>query len=91
MATSITGIVTTIIVGAWKAIVKGAQATEKCGKAVYNLGKKLGPLSAPLLNIVAQTISWSAKGLAFLSKNLWILALAFAWFIYDQYKQGRKN
>ena len=80
LAISVAGIVTTIIVGARKAIVKGAQATGK-----------FGPLLGPLLNIVAQAISWDAKGLAYLSKNLWILALTFAWFIYDQYKQRRKK
>ena len=57
LATSVAGIITTIIIGTWKAIFKGAQATGKFAKAVYNLGKKLGPLLALLLNIVAQAIS----------------------------------
>ena len=52
------------IIGARKAISTGARATGKFAKALYNLGKKLGPLLAPLLNIIAQAISWGAKGLA---------------------------
>ena len=91
LAISIVGIITTIVVGARKALIKGAQATGKLAKALYNLGRKLGPLLAPLLNIIAQAITWGAKGLAWLSKNLWLLALAVAWFIYDQYKERRRE
>ena len=90
LAISVAGIITTIIVDARKALIKGAQATGKFAKAVYNLGKKLGALLAPILNVIAQALSWGAKGLAWLSKTLWLLALAVAWFIYDQYKERRK-
>ena len=91
LAISVAGIITTIIVGARKALIKGAQATGKFAKAVYNLGKKLGALLAPILNVIAQALSWGAKGLAWLSKNLWLLALVVTWFIYDQYKERRKR
>ena len=91
LAISIAGIITTIIVGARKAISQGAKATGKFAKAVYNLGKKLGAILAPILNIIAQALSWGAKGLAWLSKNQWLLALAVTWFIYDQYKERRKR
>ena len=64
LAISIAGIIATIIIGARKAIVSGAQATGKFAKALYNLGKKLGLLVAPLPNILAQAISLGAKGLA---------------------------
>ena len=57
LAISVAGIITTIIVGARKALIKGAQATDKFAKAVYNLGKKLGALSAPILNVIAQALS----------------------------------
>ena len=90
LAISIAGIITTIVVGARTAIVKGAQATSKFGKALANLGKKLLPVLGPLLNIIAQAISWGAKGLAWLASNLWVLAIAAAWFIYDYYKQRRR-
>ena len=70
LAVSIAGIITTIIIGARKAIISGAQATGKFAKALYNLGKNLGSLVAPLLNILAQAISLGAKGLAWLASNL---------------------
>ena len=91
LAISVSGIITTIIVGARKALIKGAQATGKFAKVVYKLGKKLGALLAPILNVIAQALSWGAKGLAWLANNLWLLALAVAWFIYDQYKQRRRR
>ena len=91
MAISIAGTITTIVIGTRKALKKDAQATGIFAKAVYNLGKKLGPLLAPILNIIAQAITWGTKGLARLSKNPWLLALAVTWFIYDQYKQQRKK
>ena len=91
LAISIAGIITTIVIGIGKALKKGAQATGKFAKAVYNLGKKLGPLLALILNIITQTITWGAKGLAWLSKNLWLLVLAVTWFIYNQYKQRRRK
>ena len=61
IAISVAGIITTIIIGARKAILRGAQATGKFAKALYNLGKKLGSLLAPLLYIIAQAISWGVK------------------------------
>ena len=67
MAISIAGIITTIIVSARKAILCGAQRTGKFAKALYSLGKKLGALLAPLLNILAQAISLGAKGLEWLA------------------------
>ena len=91
LAISVAGIITTIVIGPRKALIKGAQATGKFAKAVYNLGKKLGALLAPILNVIVQASTWGAKGLAFLANNLWLLALAVAWFIYDQYKQRRRK
>ena len=90
LAISVGGVITTIIVGLRKVIVQGAQATSKFAKAVANLGKKLLPVLGPLLNVIAQAISWDAKGLAWLASNLWVLAIAAAWFIYDYYKQRRR-
>ena len=71
--------------GARNAIAQGAKATSKFAKAVANLAKKLGPLLGSLLNVVAQVIYWGVKGLAWLARNLWVLAIAVALFIYDQY------
>ena len=69
LAVSIAGIITTIIASVRKGILRGAQATGKFAKALYNLSKKLGSLIAPLLNILAQVISLGAKGLTWLASN----------------------
>ena len=77
LAVSIAGIRTTITVSARKAILCGAQATGKFAKALYNLGKKLGALIAPLLNTLAQVNSLDAKRLTWLASNLWLLVVVY--------------
>ena len=91
IAITIAGIVTTVVIAGRKAVKQAANATGKLAKALVNIGKKLGPLIAPILNLMAQAISWGAKGIEFLSKNLWMLAVAFAWFAYDMYKKKKEN
>ena len=88
---TVAGIITTVVIGARKAIVKGAQAVGKFAKALANLGKKLGPILAPLFNIIAGHVSLGAKGLAWLASNLWVLAIAVAWLIYDYSKERRRK
>ena len=90
LTVAIAGIITTIIVRAGKALVKGGEATGKFSKALYNVGKKLGSFIAPLLNIIAQIISLGAKGLEWLASNLWALVIAFILYIYSQYKNSMK-
>ena len=91
---SIVGIITTIIVSARKASLRGAQATEEFAKALYNLGQKLGSLIATLLNIIAQVISLGSKGLAWLASNLWVLVVAFTLYLVGaaklEYRKWRK-
>ena len=81
IAITIAGIVTTVVIAGRRAVKSAAKATGKLAKALVNIGKKLGPLLAPLLNLMAQAISWGAKGIEFLSRNLWLIAVAFAWFL----------
>ena len=81
IAITIAGIVKTVVIAGRKTVRSAAKATGKLAKALVNIGKKLGPLLAPLLNLMAQAISWGAKGLEFLSRNLWLIAVAFAWFL----------
>ena len=93
IAITIGGIITTVVIAGRRAVKSAAKATGKLAKALVNIGKKLGPLIAPLLNLMAQEISWGAKGLEFLSRNLWMIAVAFAWFltkVYRDYKSYKK-
>ena len=80
IAITTAGIVTTVEIAGRKAVKQAARATGKLAKALVNVGKKLGHLIAPMLNLMAQAISWGAKGIEFLSKNLWLIAVAFAYF-----------
>ena len=72
VAIAITGIITTIVVRARKAIKQGSKAVSNLMKAIGNIAKKLGPLLAPILNLTAQMLTWGVKGIEFLSKNLWL-------------------
>ena len=90
IAITLAGIATTVIIAGRGAVKATAKATGRLAKALVNLGKKLGPLIAPLLNLMAQAISWGAKGIAFLAKNLWMIVIAFAWFLSKAYKSYRK-
>ena len=90
IAITLAGIATTVIIAGRGAVKATGKATGKLAKTLVNLGKKLGPLIAPLLNLMAQAISWGAKGIAFLSKNLWMIVIAFAWFLRELYKSYKK-
>ena len=90
IAITLAGIATTVIIAGRSAVKATAKATGRLAKALVNLGKKLGPLIAPLLNLMAQAISWGAKGIAFLAKNLWMIVIAFAWFLRELYKSYKK-
>ena len=81
IAISIAGIITTVIIAGRKAVKETAKGVGKVAKALFNLGKKLGPLIAPILNILATAVSWGVKGLEFLSKNLWLLVIAIVWVL----------
>ena len=90
VAISVAGIITTIIMGARSVAKKGVRATSKFAKAMANLAGKVGPVLTSVLNVIAKVLSWGAKGIAFLAKNLWILALALTYFLYNEYKRRRK-
>ncbi len=75
IAISVAGIITTAVVAGRNAVKKGAKAVGQFGKALANLAKKAGPVMAAILNVLAQALTWGAKALEFLSRNLWIVAV----------------
>ena len=85
IAITIAGIVTTVVIAGKRTLKSAGKATGKLAKALVNIGKKLGPLIAPSLNLMAQAISWGAKRLELLSRNLWLIAVAFAWLLTRVY------
>ena len=91
VAIAIAGIITTIVVRPRKVVKQGAKVMSSLAKAVTNIAKKLGPLIVLILNLVAQMLTRGAKGIEFFAKNLWLLAIALAYLVYDQYKERKKR
>ena len=90
MVAGVAGLITTIIIGARRAAVNGAQATKSFAKAVRDAIKKLGPWAVPIANLLYGILKGGAAVLGWLASNLWVLVLAFVWFAYDYYKNSRK-
>ena len=91
VAISVAGIITTVVISGRNAMKKGAKAVGQFGKAFANLAKKAGPAIATILNVLAQALSWGAKALEFLSRNLWIVALFLTYLVYDTIKGRMKS
>ena len=89
IAISIAGIITTVITTGRKVVNSTSKLVKKVAKALANVGKKLGPLIGPLLNLLSTVITWGAKGLEFLVKNLWLIAVALAYIMYDSYRNRK--
>ena len=88
-AISVAGIFTTILMAGRNSLKRGGQAVSKFGKAVANLTKKFGPVLAALGNLIAKILTLSAKGISWLSQNLWFLALAITYFVYNEYRRKK--
>ena len=86
VAISVAGIITTVVISGRNAVKKGAKAVGQFGKALANLAKKAGPAIATILNVLSQVLTWGAKALEFLSRNLWIVALFLTYLVYDTVK-----
>ena len=91
VAISVAGIVTAVVISGRNAVKKGAKAVGQFGKALANLAKKAGPAIATILNVLAQVLTWGAKALEFLSRNLWIVALFLTYLVYDTIKGQMKS
>ena len=91
VAISVAGIITAAVVAGRNAVKKVAKAVGQFGKALANLAKKAGPAIATILNVLAQVLTWGAKALEFLSRNLWIVALFLTYLVYDTVKGRMKS
>ena len=88
---SVAGILTTVIMTGRSTLKRGAQAVSKFGKAVANLAKKFGPILSAIGTLVSKVLTLGAQGILFLAQNLWILALALTYFIYNEYMSRRRK
>jgi hypothetical protein len=91
IAISIAGIITTVVVAGKKAIVGASKGLGAVGKALAGLAKSALPILVPILNLLSTILSWGAKGLAFLAKNLWIVAVLIAGAIYKYLQMKRRK
>ncbi len=91
IAISVAGVITATVMAGRNAVKKGAKAVGQFGKAIANLAKKAGPAIATILNILAQVLTWGAKALEFLSRNLWIVALFLTYLVYDTIKNRMRK
>ena len=91
IAISIAGIITTVVLAGKKTIMGASSGLEAAGKALAKFAKSALPILVPILNLLSTILSWGAKGLAFLAKNLWIVAILIAGAIYKYLQNRRKK
>ncbi len=91
VAISVAGIITAAVMTGRNTLKKVAKPVGQFGKALANIAKKAAPAIATILNILAQALTWGAKALEFLSRNLWIVALFLTYLLYDTLKDASKK
>ena len=79
--------ITTIVMGTRTVVKRGASATSKFAKSLAKLAEKAAPVIGGLLNLAAKVLTLGAKGINFLANNLWILAVAIAYALYEKRKK----
>ena len=84
VAISVAGIVTTIVMGTKNAVKRGASATSKFAKSLAKVAEKAVPVIGGLLNLAAKLLTLGAKEINLLSNNLWILAVAITYALYEK-------
>ena len=89
IAISVAGIITTIVMGMKTVVVGSAKAASKFGKFLAKLAEKAGPVLGALLNLAAGLLKLGAKGISFLTENLWILAVIIAYALWEKAKSKK--
>ena len=84
VAISAAGIITTIVIAGRGAVKAGARATKKFATGLAKVAEKVAPLLGAVLNIVGKVLTLGAKGLDWVSRNLWSLALLIAYLVYNE-------
>ncbi|CAB4025256.1 Hypothetical predicted protein [Paramuricea clavata] len=87
IAISIAGIITTVVVAGKNTLISAAKGVGEVGKALGKIAKAALPVIVPILNMLATVLKWGVKGIEFLAKNLWILAILIAGYLYNYFKK----
>ena len=83
VAISAAGIITTIAIAGRSAIKAGARGTKKFAKTLAEVGKKVAPVLGAVLSVIGSVLSLTAKGLDWVSRNLWSLALLIVYVLIN--------
>ncbi|CAB4008997.1 integrase core domain-containing [Paramuricea clavata] len=89
IAISIAEIITTVVVAGKKTLVGAAKGVGEVEKALGKIAKAALPVLIPILNMLATVLKWGAKGIEFLAKNLWILAILIAGYLYNYFTKKK--
>ena len=87
---SAAGIITTIVIAGRGAIRTGARATKKFARGLAKVTEKVAPVLGAVLNLVGNVLKLGAKGLEWVSRNLWSLALLIVFFLINKIN-GRRS
>ena len=91
VAISAAGIIRTIVIADRSAIKAGARGTKKFAKALAEVGKKVAPVLGAVLSVIGSVLSLTAKGLDWVSRNLWSLALLIVYVLINGFRRRRNN
>ena len=84
VAVSAADIITTIVIAGRGAVKAGARATKKFASGLAKVAEKVAPVLGAFLNLIGNVLKLGAKGLEWVSSNLWSLALLLAYLAYDK-------
>ena len=83
VAISAAGIITSIVIAGRSAIKAGVRGTKKFAKALAEVAKKVAPVLGAVLNLIGSVLTATAKGLDWVSRNLWSLALLIVYVVIN--------
>ena len=84
VAISAAGIITTIVIAGRGAVKAGARATKEFAKGLAKVAEKVAPVLGAVLNLVGNVLKLGAKGLDWVSRNLWSLALLIVYLVNNE-------
>ena len=91
VAISAAGIIMTIVIAGRSAIKAGAPGTKKFANAIAEVGKKVAPVLGAVLSVIGSVLSLTAKGLDWVYRNLWSLALLVVYVLVNGLRKRSVN
>ena len=79
------------IVSILKSGARKLAGASSFAKGVVELAKKLGPILGPIVSFVGAVLKLGGQGLAWLTNNLWVLALLLTYWIMQEVRRRRRK